>query len=326
MATKERIRKPQRPAQKPKQSGPQTVKSARTPIKRRPVRRSSRPVGKVAPKPEVVYTQPGPFNRNRFLLHLATVLAVVLALVFGMSIFFKVKTVTVSGAEKYTPWQVREASGIQEGENLLGVSQARLSSLIRSKLPYVERVRIGIKLPDTVNIEIKELDVVYAVEAQDGTWWLMRSDGRLVEKTNAADAGSSTKLLGVQLTAPAVGEQATAYEQPPEQTLAEGVAVPVSVSAAERLSTAVSVIGYLEENGMIGTVASVDVSDMGSIELWYGERYQILLGDTTRLSYKISSARTAIDQMGDYQTGVLDASFTVEIDGEANKVIYTPFN
>ena len=35
---------------------------------------------------QIVYTQPKPFNRNRFLLRMATVVAVVLALVFGMSI------------------------------------------------------------------------------------------------------------------------------------------------------------------------------------------------------------------------------------------------
>jgi len=41
-----------------------------------PQRRRSQP----KPGPEVVYTQPGPFNRNRFILHLATVVAIVLAL------------------------------------------------------------------------------------------------------------------------------------------------------------------------------------------------------------------------------------------------------
>ena len=49
---------------------------------------------------QIQYTPAKPFNRNRFLLRLATVAAVVLALVMGMSIFFKVNQVYVSGAEK----------------------------------------------------------------------------------------------------------------------------------------------------------------------------------------------------------------------------------
>ena len=51
---------------------------------------------KAAKKPEkkasqeVVYLPPKPFNRNRLLLHLATVTAVVIALLLGVSLFFKV--------------------------------------------------------------------------------------------------------------------------------------------------------------------------------------------------------------------------------------------
>ena len=52
---------------------------------------------------EVVYTQPAPLQRNHFLLRLATVVAVVLALTFGMAIFFKVGPVTVAGTDKYEP-------------------------------------------------------------------------------------------------------------------------------------------------------------------------------------------------------------------------------
>ena len=37
---------------------------------------------------DVVYTQPKPFRRNRFIMRLTTVLAVVLALLFGLSLFF----------------------------------------------------------------------------------------------------------------------------------------------------------------------------------------------------------------------------------------------
>ena len=105
----------------------------------------------------IQYTPAKPFNRNRFLLRLATVAAVVLALVLGMSIFFRAEQVTVSGVEKYTPWEIREASGIGESDGLLGISEAKISARIRTKLPYVDTVRVGIKLPNTVNIVIEEI-------------------------------------------------------------------------------------------------------------------------------------------------------------------------
>lgn len=312
--------------QKKRSASPTAVKASRktraaTAVKTKP-RRQPAP----KPSPDVVYTQPGPFNRNRFLLHLATVVAVVLAVLFGMSIFFKVKTVTVTGMNKYTAWDVREASGIQEGENLLTISEPKLSSNIKSRLPYVDKVRIGIKLPDTVKIEIKELDVVYAIEASDSSWWLIRADGGVVEKTNSADAGLYTQITGVKLDDPEVGKAAVAAQ--PQQTGEDGQTVPVTVLASEQLSAVISVLQYLESNGIIGKIKSLDVADLSSIEMWYEDRFQLLLGDTTQLSYKISLIKTAIDQhMQTYDSGILDASLTIQPDPEKQyQVIYTPFN
>ena len=277
----------------------------------------------VKPSPEVVYTQPDPFNRKRFVLHLVTVAAVVLALVFGMSIFFKVDAdkITVSGTNKYTAWQVREASGIQDGENLLSLSDAKISGRIIAALPYVKQARVGIKLPDTVMIEIVEMQVVYSVEAEDGSWWLMSADGVLVEKTNSAEAGEHTKVLGVKLASPEVGKKAVAVEPVPTETAEDGTLIPVTVLGSERLDAAVSILQYLEENSVLGQAASVDVSDMTRLEVWYGKQYQVNLGDTTQLKYKISLMKSAIDQMGDYhESGELDVSFDIR-----QEAIFTKF-
>ena len=289
---------------------------------RKPVARKHQPKSaSKQPTPEVVYTQPGPFNRNRLLLRLATVVAVVLALVFGISIFFKVDTITVAGNEKYSGWEVMEASGIRIGDNLLGLNDAKITGNIISDLPYVSAVRIGIKLPDTVKIEIVELDVVYSVEAEDGSWWLMRADGGIVEKTNSTEAELHTKVLGVKLSQPTVGERAVAAQPISDETTAEGQEVPVVINAAQQLDTAISILQYMEASGVIGDATSVNVGDLRNLELWYGTRYQVIIGDVTQLSYKIKSMKAAIDQMGDYQDGTLDVSFTTW----PNQVGYTPF-
>lgn len=321
-----------KPAPDPRRGGTAT-KSRPAPKKAAPPRPKKRPQParrqQSRPSPDVVYIQPEPFNRNRFLLRLATVVAVVLALFFGMSIFFKVKTVMVSGADKYTAWEVRQASGIEEGENLLALNEAMIDAKIRTALPYVSRVRVGIKLPDTVNIEIVEIAVTYAIEAEAGGWWLMSADGVLLESVNSADAEDYTKILGVQLESPVSGEQAVAAEPEPEETTSATDAsgetvetVPVTVRASERLAAALDIVQYLEDNGILGKAKSVDVSDMGQLEIWYGEQYQILLGDTTRLSYKVEMLKNTIDQLGDHYSGTLDVSYTLR----PEEVVYTPFS
>ncbi len=281
---------------------------------------------------EVVYTQPDPFNKRRFLLRLLTVAAVALALFFGMSVFFKVDTVLVSGTEKYTPWQIREASGIKNGENLLSLNKARIVGKIRTSLPYVDKVRIGRKLPDTVNIEIVEIAVPYCIEEENGAWWLMAADGTLLESVNAADAKDYTQILGVKVTAPSAGQRAVAAEpvQPTEEATnateeTQNTVLPtevITVPAAEKLSVALDILQYLEDNGILGTIATVDVEDTTQLEIWYGDRYQIQFGDSSRLSYKVGILKNTLQQLGEYDSGVLDISYKLRPD----EVVYTPFS
>ena len=274
-------------------------------------------------KPLVVYTQPAPFNRNKFLLRLATVLAVVLAVVFGMSIFFKVDEakITVSGINKYTAWDVREASGIVHGENLLTLSDAGITNRIQDKLPYIKWARVGIELPDTVHIEVEEREVVYSVESENDGWWLISADGLIVDKTTAAEASEYTQVLGVKLSAPEIGKQAAAAELVPD-TSESSETVPVTVYESERLDAVISILQFLEQSGVIGGATSVDVSNMSGLEIWFGKQYQVTLGDAGNLQYKIQVMKGAMDQMGEYHDqGVLDVSFTIRPD----EAVFTKF-
>ena len=273
------------------------------------------------PTPAVIYTQPAAFNRNRLLVQLTTVVAIVLAMVMGLSVFFKVENITVSGAEVYSEWAVKEASGLVGGENLLTFSHARSAALIKANLPYVDTVRFGIKLPDTVNIIIEEDDVVYAIKDQDQAWWLINSDGRVVEMGNSSKAANHTQVLGVMIQDPVPDETAVPVEFTTSETDASGEMIPITVTNAQRLTAALQILKALEANDIVGSAASVDVTRTEDIILWYGSRYQVNLGDSTRLDYKIACMNDAILQMSDYQSGILDISFTIWPD----QVGYTPF-
>ena len=285
-------------------------------------RRAKRTARAQQPTPVVVYTEPRAFNRNRFLVQMLTVLAVVVAFVLGLSVFFKVEKITVTGADVYSPWAIREASGIEEGDNLLTFSHARAGAQIKANLPYVDSVRFGIKLPDTVNIIVEEADVVYAIQDRNGQWWLMNSSGRVVEQTNRGVAANYTQVLGVELESPAPNLQAVAAETPPTETDASGNFIPVTVTGELRLNTAMQILKALEANDIVGEAASVDVTRIEDIILWYGTRYQVNLGDSARLEFKIGCMTDVILQMSEYQSGILDISFTHWPD----QVGYTPFS
>ena len=280
-------------------------------------------------RPEVTYTQPVPVNLNQMLMKILIVIAVVVAITLGISVFFKVEKVVVYGNKAYSAWTVQEAGGIETGSNLLSLNNTRACGKIKAALPYVDTVRIGIKLPDTVNIYVEEIDVAYAITTLDGTNWLMTSGGKVVEQIDSGTATDYTKIEGVYLDNPAPGQQARAMEEPEETTAATeaGSALPeetqpVIVTGAARLDTALMILQQLEANDIVGEAASVDVRSLSNIELWYGQRFQVKLGDAGNMNIKISWMKAAVNQLTDYDMGILDVSFTTWPD----RVGYTPFS
>ena len=303
------------------------LKAMRQSVEHKPRRSVSKPIRPMQP---VVYTQPKVFNRNRLLIQLVSMMAVVLSLVMCLSIFFRVKTVTVSGNNAYSAWAIREASGIEDGDYLMTFSKARACAKIEAALPYVYSARIGIKLPDTVNIVIEEIDVVYAIADNEGIWWLMTSEGVIMEQSNAGEASEYTKIQGVTIVDPVIDDKAVAFQAAPvgnpesetdvptEETES---AVPLLVTEQQKLNAALEILQSLELNEIVGEAASVDVSDLGRIELWYGTRYKVNLGDTGDMDYKISCLKATVNTLSDYDSGELDVSFIQWPD----KVAYTPF-
>lgn len=299
--------------------------SAQSPERKKSVRRA---------ESQVVYTPPKTFSKFRLLLGLISVAAIVLALTLGMSIFFKVENINVSGMQKYTAWDISEASGIQVGDNLMTLGKARVSGKIIAQLPYVEQVRVGIKLPDTVNIEVVESEVIYTIQADDLSWWIINSQGRVLEPTTAFIAEHFTMVEGVYITTPVTGQQAAASDMVTQETVpteeteegsTEETAEPTSpvntVSGNDRLTVALAILQCLEQNGVVGEATSVNVADPYNLVLWYDNRYEVLLGESTQLDYKIRAMLQAAQQMTDYQQGTLDASFTIWPD----MIGYTPF-
>ena len=266
--------------------------------------------------PEVVYLAPKPFSRNRLLLRLATVVAVVLALVVGLSLFFKVENIQVSGCEQYTAYQIQQASGISEGDQLLTFSRAKASGKIISALPYVKEARVGIKLPGTVYIEIKELDMTYAIQARDGSWWLIAADGRVIEQIENTASSGYTRILGVQADGPRADQKVQAAEPRTEtETVPEGNAqgetlpTVAQITGAQKLDVVLTILESLEENSIIGLIEYIDVSNLNNITMEYGQRLDIVLGTSENLPYKITYMAQAISQLAEYETGELDVSF-----------------
>ena len=156
-----------------------------------------------------------------FLDKLLSVLLICGCLVAAITLFFRVDTVVITGEKRYTEAEIRQASGVEDGDNLFLLNKYQVIRNIAEALPYIEieNTRIQRKLPDTLLIQVQECGDPLAW-TQDGTVWLMSPAGKIVEQTDTA-AGHPT-VDGCELLAPSVGTQIavdTAYETRRESLL-----------------------------------------------------------------------------------------------------------
>ena len=218
-------------------------------------------------------------------------LAVVAALVLSVAIFFKVQKIEVQGNSIYSAERIAEASAIELGDNLLLLNKAAAVGNIMSELPYVEQASIGRTMPDTVVIRVKENEVGFAVMTDVNTAWLISSTGKALERIETSDFEVYPHIIGVSVNAPVMGE-------------------PVSAKEQSKLNAALAVLAELDGTGLLEHIVSVNVEKDYDIVMWYEDRYEILLGSSQDLPYKVQYLCAILDQLSEYQAGTIDLTLS----------------
>ena len=106
-----------------------------------------------------------------------------------------------------------------------------------------------------------------------------------------ADGKRIPRILGVTVNSPTVGSVVTATN-------------PASLNAA------LAVIAELDGTGLLDHIVSINAEKEYDIVLQYNGRYEIRLGGTEELSYKIDYLTVILSKLSDFQAGVIDLTFS----------------
>lgn len=119
-----------------------------------------------------------------------------------------VSRVQVVGAKQTSVADVRAASGLDDGQNLLLVSTGEVADAVEA-LPWVRAADVHRRLPGTVRVKIVERRAAVVVTVAAGTWTIDGSGHVLEEGAVSKDLPT---LTGAVLAAPEPGETLDAPE------------------------------------------------------------------------------------------------------------------
>ncbi len=226
-----------------------------------------------------------------FLAKLLTLVAIVAAAVFGVTVFFQVNTFEIHGVENYSEDAVIIASGIELGQSILLVDKSKVASQINTRLPYVQSVQIERRLPGTVVITVTEGKAAASVRSEYDEYWLIDDKGKLMEQVNEDRAASVTQISGVSALLPVAGDQ-----------------IRLSQEDQQRLDVALELLQQLERYDLAGQIVSIDVTQLYNIVMYYTDQFEIQLGSTEELDYKIKYLAYALESL-DGKSGLIDLTF-----------------
>lgn len=217
-------------------------------------------------------------------------LIICVALVFGMSVFFRVSSIGVEGNAIYSPEEVIEASGIEKGDNLFFINQFSAISRIYSKLPYVEKAAIDRHLPNKLTIVVMESRAVAWVAAEDGNWAIDRSC-KLLGKVEAAEQQSLIRIDGLTPIAPEAGK----YIAPGEEE-------------TPKVNYLAAILQQVDTLDLRGDISYIDISGITNPSFDYLGRFVVKLGSNENLEYKFQCLLSAVEALNEGDRGTLDLS------------------
>ena len=228
-----------------------------------------------------------------------TFFLILFAIIFIMSVFFRVARIDVQGNSQYSDEEIISASGIDKGDSLFFVNSIAAGSRITVKLPYVDAVQIDRSLPNRVVIKVIESEAVGCVTVGDELW-SVSADGKFLSTITRDDSQNLATISGITAQSAAVGEYMT---------------VPESDSA--KLEYLKEILYQIKARQLTGKVTAIDMSDVSDPTFEYDGRFTVKLGAHDDTEYKFGKMLSAVSQLTQDDAGTLDVS-------TGDKVVFNP--
>lgn len=198
------------------------------------------------------------------------------SILFLLSPVFNITKIEVENNSKIAQETYISLSQIQVGENTFKISKKKVAKNIKQN-PYVESVKIVRKLPDIIQIQVKERTARFAIEYAN-SYWYINSQGYLLE---LAEQNPNLPILRSTKT-------------PEEQLQVGGRLIEEDL---ESLGSVLKIIEASNGVGLTQYITYIDIADKHNYMLRLEEKKKnIYLGDDSNLSNKMLYTKAIIEK------------------------------
>jgi cell division protein FtsQ len=221
---------------------------------------------------------------------LVSFLAVVVGIIFVLSVLLRVNEIRVEGNEHYTPQEIINATGLETGDNIFFFDKFSTISRAYTKLPYLEEVTVERRLPGTLTIRVVESRALAYLAVGDEEWTIDRGC-KILGKAVEGETEELIPIYGVKPGTLMIGERLQR---------ADGI--------EERVDYLADLLYEIEERGMASDVHGVDFSDTMSVSFKYKDKYQVRIGGSEQLDHKFAMLMYVLTQVKEGDVGTIDVS------------------
>ena len=241
-------------------------------------------------------------NSKKKAARIASVIGIFAVLVIFIVIcfvfFFKVKTVEVKGASKYSAELIAIKSGIVVSENLYNYKESDIESTLMLSYPYISRVKLKRHWPDKIILEVSEDTPAYIADIY-GETLIFSSSLRILEAPDAEVDDFELCLLKLpDIDRALVGNK------------------PVFTENADYVMT---VLKSVEKSELAERITYINLENKFNVYFLIGNQYKIKCGNTQDFSLKLNMT-TKILESGHIPNGV-KAEIDVSNPDESTAVI-----
>ena len=211
-------------------------------------------------------------------------------LLVAFAVFFKVRTINITGTNRYSFDDVNAVLPVKLESNLYSFKSEDVELVVKKALPYVGSVKVTRTIPSTLNIEIIEATPAMYINIGND-YYLLSDELRVLDhfKDKSLLPPDVLELKASTVLRCIVGETASFVDTRSYNAITE-------------------LYSQLRENGIEKEIRMINIVSRFDITLQYADRFSVYLGDMDYSDIKIRFLIGILEKLDAEDKGKIDIS------------------